>query len=87
MLEAEKKCRTPKKTGHMWSIKLVTAAREARYWKTHKSDLYNKKDPSTHILQLGKDLDIPFKLLPESIIMSKLTAARKELWKVQKNAA
>eukprot|EP00957_Ditylum_brightwellii_P017646 1329385-Ditylum_brightwellii.AAC.1 len=79
MLGAEKKCRTPKKTGHMCSIKLVTAAREAKYWKTCKSDLYNKRDPSTQLLQLGKDLDIPFKLLPESIIMSKLTAARKEL--------
>eukprot|EP00957_Ditylum_brightwellii_P009092 687536-Ditylum_brightwellii.AAC.1 len=34
MLGAEKKCRTPKETRHMWPIKLVTAARVARYWKT-----------------------------------------------------
>eukprot|EP00957_Ditylum_brightwellii_P099205 7556006-Ditylum_brightwellii.AAC.1 len=87
MLGAEKKCRTPKKTGHVWSIKLVTAAREVRYWKTHKSDLYDKRNPSVHLLKLGKDLDVPFKLLPENIIVSKLTAARKELRKVQKNTA
>eukprot|EP00957_Ditylum_brightwellii_P185298 14110042-Ditylum_brightwellii.AAC.1 len=87
MLGAEKKCRTHKKTGHMWSIKLVTATTAARYLKTCKSDLYNKRDSSAHLVQLGKDLDIPFKVLPENIIMSKLTAARKEFWKVQKNAA
>eukprot|EP00957_Ditylum_brightwellii_P090846 6917731-Ditylum_brightwellii.AAC.2 len=49
--------------------------------------MYNKRDPSAHLLQLGKDLSIPFKVLPENIIMSNLTAARKELRKAKKNAA
>eukprot|EP00957_Ditylum_brightwellii_P210025 15364487-Ditylum_brightwellii.AAC.1 len=87
MLDTEKKCQKPKKTGHMWSIKLVQAARVVRYWKTHKSDSFNKRKPSDNLLQLGKDLFIPYEEFPVDIIMSKLTAARKELRKVQKNAA
>eukprot|EP00957_Ditylum_brightwellii_P090316 6878415-Ditylum_brightwellii.AAC.1 len=86
MLDVEKKCQKPKKTGHMWSIKLVQAAQVVRYWETCKSDSFNKHEPSDNLLQLGRDLLIPYEDVPPNIIMSKLMAARKELRKVQKNA-
>eukprot|EP00957_Ditylum_brightwellii_P133819 10203205-Ditylum_brightwellii.AAC.1 len=59
----------------------------ARYWKTRKLDLFNKQELSGHLLQLGIDLSIPFETLTENIVMSKCTAVRKELRKVQLNAA
>eukprot|EP00957_Ditylum_brightwellii_P070199 5332981-Ditylum_brightwellii.AAC.1 len=87
MIGAEKKCRTPKKSGYVWSTKLVYAARTVRYWKTSKFDLFNKRELSGNLLQLGIDLNIPFETLPENTIMLKLTAARKDLCKVQKHVA
>ena len=37
MLSAEKRCRR-NTCGHVWSIKLATAARTVRYWKMRNSD-------------------------------------------------
>eukprot|EP00957_Ditylum_brightwellii_P203933 15336834-Ditylum_brightwellii.AAC.1 len=87
MIGAKKRCRTPKKNGYAWSIKLVYAARSDRYWKIRKLDLFNKQEPSGNLLQLGNDLNTPFETLPGNIITSKLIAARKELHNVQLNAA
>eukprot|EP00957_Ditylum_brightwellii_P039275 2971159-Ditylum_brightwellii.AAC.1 len=50
----------------------------------HKSGSFNKCESSDNLLQLGKGLFIPYEDLPPNIILSKLTAARKELRKVQK---
>eukprot|EP00957_Ditylum_brightwellii_P053420 4048701-Ditylum_brightwellii.AAC.1 len=42
MLSAERRCRRST-CGHVWSIKLATAAQTVHYWKMRKSDL--KKSP------------------------------------------
>eukprot|EP00957_Ditylum_brightwellii_P152029 11576454-Ditylum_brightwellii.AAC.1 len=68
-----------KKNGYAWSIKLGYAVRTARYWKTRRLDLFNKQELSGNLLQLLNDLNIPYETLPEHIITSKLTVARKEL--------
>eukprot|EP00957_Ditylum_brightwellii_P068456 5197453-Ditylum_brightwellii.AAC.1 len=51
MLSAERRCRKPK-TGKVWSIELVIAARVVCYWKTRRSDLLNNQQPSLQLLQL-----------------------------------
>eukprot|EP00957_Ditylum_brightwellii_P000692 54421-Ditylum_brightwellii.AAC.1 len=86
MLRAEKKHRKVKR-GHLWSLKLVEAARRVRYWKTHKSDSLNKRDASSHLLSLGQSLNIDWTPMSVPNICSKLTTARKSLHKAQPNAA
>jgi hypothetical protein len=86
MLSAERNCRTPT-TGKAWSIKLVQAARQVRYWKTRQSDKLNDRNPSPYLLQLGTDLNIAHDKLSLPSISKRLTKARKNLSQVQKNAA
>eukprot|EP00957_Ditylum_brightwellii_P212341 15367193-Ditylum_brightwellii.AAC.5 len=78
MLQAKRKCRTCK-TGKPWSIKLVRATRQVKYWKTRKSDCLNNCHPSPSLLQLGFDLNITYDQLPSEAIMANLTKAHKNL--------
>ena len=86
MLRTEKKCRMAKR-GHLWSLKLVEAARRVRYWKTHKSDYLNKSNASPQLLSLGHSLYIEWESMSLPTICSRLTTARKTLHKAQQNAA
>eukprot|EP00957_Ditylum_brightwellii_P198292 15110163-Ditylum_brightwellii.AAC.1 len=51
-----------------------------------EADALNGSDPSPQLLQLEIDLDIPPDSFTIDQIRSKLTASRKDLWKVQQNA-
>eukprot|EP00957_Ditylum_brightwellii_P054180 4103673-Ditylum_brightwellii.AAC.1 len=86
MLYAEKKCRKAKR-GHLWSLKLVKAARRFHSWKTRKSDSLNNSNTSPHLLSLGHSLNIDWEPMSLPTICSKLTTARKALHKAQQNAA
>jgi hypothetical protein len=86
MLNAEKRCRRST-CGHVWSIKLATAARTVRYWKMRKSDQLNQRDHDNYLLQLGDDLNIPYIIKTVDQIASHLTTARKHLKQVQGKAA
>eukprot|EP00957_Ditylum_brightwellii_P076430 5808806-Ditylum_brightwellii.AAC.1 len=86
MLGAEKQCRKAK-AGHLWSVKLVQAARTAHYWKTCKFDWFNNREASKILLHLDKKLDIQYENLDANTSASKLTTAQKELKEIQKNAA
>eukprot|EP00957_Ditylum_brightwellii_P132650 10115434-Ditylum_brightwellii.AAC.2 len=86
MLRAEKKCRKAKR-GHLWSLRLVEAARKVRYWETCKSDSSNNRDASSHLLSLGQSLNIDWAPMSVPNICSTLTTARKALHKAQQNAA
>eukprot|EP00957_Ditylum_brightwellii_P207146 15351687-Ditylum_brightwellii.AAC.1 len=78
MLSAEDKCRKGKHK-YMWSLKLLSAARELRYWKTMKSDTLNSREMSDTILWLGNELDICFCSMSVDKLSAKLTQARKQL--------
>eukprot|EP00957_Ditylum_brightwellii_P159436 12136946-Ditylum_brightwellii.AAC.2 len=73
--------------GYVWSLKLVTAARSVRYWKTRKSDILNQRDPDHQVIQLGTDLGIQYQDLTANKICSNLTKARAALKTMQRQAA
>eukprot|EP00957_Ditylum_brightwellii_P127734 9741257-Ditylum_brightwellii.AAC.1 len=62
MLSVEKHCRKGK-TGYVWSLKLVTAARKVCYWKIRKSDFLNKRDHNYHLTQIGINIIIQYQYL------------------------
>eukprot|EP00957_Ditylum_brightwellii_P212126 15366999-Ditylum_brightwellii.AAC.1 len=86
MLSAERTCQTSK-TGKAWSLKLVQAVRQVRYWKTRKSDLLNNQEPLQIQLQLGVDLNIDYVNLSAEVLMFNIAKARKKLHRVQKQVA
>eukprot|EP00957_Ditylum_brightwellii_P060972 4628625-Ditylum_brightwellii.AAC.1 len=86
MLRAEKNYRKAKE-GHLWSLKLVEAARRVSYWRTRKSDTINNREASAFLLSLGKSQSIVFNSLSVPILASKLTATRKALRTAQQHAA
>eukprot|EP00957_Ditylum_brightwellii_P106216 8103225-Ditylum_brightwellii.AAC.1 len=78
MLSAEDKCRKGKGR-YMWSLKLVSAAHEVRYWKTRKSDALNSRELSNTLLWLGDKLAIYFCPMTVDKLSTTLTQARKQL--------
>eukprot|EP00957_Ditylum_brightwellii_P201905 15327740-Ditylum_brightwellii.AAC.1 len=85
MLSAEKQCKKGK-TGHIWSIKLVTAARLVRYWKMCRSYQLNNRPADAYLTKLGINLGIQHCPLTTAAISSQLTKARSSLKTAQSNA-
>eukprot|EP00957_Ditylum_brightwellii_P197234 15026824-Ditylum_brightwellii.AAC.1 len=86
MVSAEKKCCRAQQ-GYSWSVKLMMAARAARYWKTRKSNILNKREDNNRIKGLGITLKIPYKELDMNDITNKLSQAWKNLQTAQRKAA
>eukprot|EP00957_Ditylum_brightwellii_P089548 6819353-Ditylum_brightwellii.AAC.1 len=82
MLSEEDKCRKGKHR-YMWSLKLVSAAREVRYWKTRKSDALNSRESFNTLLRLDDELAICFFPMTVDKLSAKLTQARKQLKQAQ----
>eukprot|EP00957_Ditylum_brightwellii_P022291 1682145-Ditylum_brightwellii.AAC.1 len=85
MLSAEKCCRKGK-TGHVWPIKLVTAARLVRYWKMHRSNQLNNHPADAYLTKQGIDLGVQHCPLTTAAISSQLTKACRSLKTAQSNA-
>eukprot|EP00957_Ditylum_brightwellii_P178009 13559151-Ditylum_brightwellii.AAC.1 len=86
MLATEKEC-CKSKYRYAWSLKLVQAGKQVRYWKTCKSSLNNKIEVD-HMFHLAKHLEITDDpSLTRTEVDERLTNARKELRLVQLNAA
>eukprot|EP00957_Ditylum_brightwellii_P061440 4663720-Ditylum_brightwellii.AAC.1 len=86
MLSAEKKCCRAQQ-GYSWSVKLVMAARAARYWKTRKSNILNKREDDNRIKELGTTLNIPYEELDMNDITNRLSQAQINLRTAQRKAA
>eukprot|EP00957_Ditylum_brightwellii_P071321 5421650-Ditylum_brightwellii.AAC.1 len=63
------------------------AAQAARYWKTRKSNILNKREDDNRIKGLGITLNIPYKELDMNDITNRLSQARKNLQTAQRKAA
>eukprot|EP00957_Ditylum_brightwellii_P055070 4174106-Ditylum_brightwellii.AAC.1 len=75
MLSAENCC-WKGKTGHVWSLKLVTAAQLVWYWKMQRSNQLNNCATDDYLIQLSIDLGIQLCQLTTAVISPQVTQAQ-----------